>query len=173
MQAFLRQRTYVRYNRLIVGERRCEVPGGSRHRADEVLASTLATGATVAGAATAAGVSQATVYRRLQEPSFLGLLGERRAAIAGTIRRRLAADAIQATQQLSHLARSARSESVRLQAARAVVEFALNTRRSVGSFSDSDLVDCATRFYEAGLAFIPPERQPQFAAAIEQILENR
>jgi hypothetical protein len=50
-----------------------------RKNADQLLIMALACGATVEAAARSAGVSQATVYRRLQDPEFCNLLQQTKA----------------------------------------------------------------------------------------------
>src|SRR4029077_506123 len=46
------------------------MPQRGRRNTDALLLMALACGATIANAATSAGISQATVYRRLREPDF-------------------------------------------------------------------------------------------------------
>ena len=60
------------------------MPQKGRRQADEAILLALACGATLASAARSAGVSQATAYRRTQEPEFKRRLQEMR---ADTVRR--------------------------------------------------------------------------------------
>jgi hypothetical protein len=97
------------------------VPG--RKNADAALVAGLAAGLTVAGAAAKAGVSEATAYRRLQQPEFVAAVDKARddmveravgvasdglVAAAATLRKLLTAD----------------KDAIKLQAARALLELA-------------------------------------------------
>ena len=52
--------------------------GGGRQRANSCLVALLAGGRTVEAAATEAGISERTVYRRLEDPEFRQQLGQLR-----------------------------------------------------------------------------------------------
>jgi hypothetical protein len=83
------------------------MPGGSKKAADAALVVHLASGVSPAGAAKLAGVSEATCYRRLADPSFrqrveaarslfweraLGILSKGAAESATVLRRLLRSD---------------------------------------------------------------------------------
>ncbi|HEY1378985.1 MAG TPA: hypothetical protein VGF55_19445 [Gemmataceae bacterium] len=100
-----------------------------RRTADDALAVALAAGRTVRDAATAAGVGERTATRRTADPAFqrrvVALRGEMVKAALGRMTDGMteAADTLRA---LLH----ATSESVRLGAARALVELACKLRES-------------------------------------------
>src|SRR5262245_36736735 len=94
----------------------------TRASADEPLALALATGATVEGAAAAAGVSVGTVYRRLRLPEFRALVQARREQLLGQAAGKLAGGGGKAADVLVGLLDSG-NEKVKLNAARAVLEF--------------------------------------------------
>jgi AcrR family transcriptional regulator len=66
------------------------VAGSGREPADEALAVALAAGRTVADAATAAGVSESTAYRRLRDPEFRARVTELRDEMVSRAAGRLA-----------------------------------------------------------------------------------
>jgi hypothetical protein len=105
------------------------VAAGGRKN-DDLLATALAVGGTVEGAAHHAGVSERTAFRRLQDPAF-------RERIAGARRRmfeqaaaRLTARSTSAADALGDLL-GADSESVRLGAARSILELGAKLREAV------------------------------------------
>lgn len=104
--------------------------GGSGRRAPEgeglVLA--LACGATVEAAARQCGVSDRTVYRRLEDPAFKARVQEVRGEMVRRSAGLLTAAAGQAVQTLLALQREAMPPAVRLGAARAVIELGLKVR---------------------------------------------
>jgi HEAT repeat protein len=103
------------------------VAGGDRKNADSVLVTALACGGTVEAAAKAAGVSEATVYRRLREPAFRQRVAEARDEMVSRAVARLSATSTLAADTLRELLK-ARSETVRLGAARAVLELGSKLR---------------------------------------------
>jgi hypothetical protein len=103
------------------------VSGGARKNADSALIAALACGGTVEASATAAGVSEATVYRRLAEPDFRRRIDEARADMVSRAVARIGAASTLAADTLRELLK-ARSETVRLGAARAVLELGAKLR---------------------------------------------
>jgi hypothetical protein len=99
-----------------------------RRNADDQLLIALACGVTVDNAARQAGISPATAYRRLAEPSFRqrlqALRGDMVSRTAGT----LTAAATEAVRTLLELLKSSTSDAVRLGAARAVLEIGMKVR---------------------------------------------
>ncbi len=91
---------------------------------DTVLLLALAGGASVADAARTAGVSSPTAYRRLAAPGFARQLAEARSQMISQAVGRLARDCSTAADTLAVLLR-ADSETVRLGAARSLLELAL------------------------------------------------
>jgi hypothetical protein len=90
--------------------------------ADEVLVAALAGGSTIAAAARRAGCSARTVYRRLESVEFRGRVQRRRAELVDRTVGGLGLLGRHAAATLGRLLRSP-SETVRLGASRAVLEF--------------------------------------------------
>lgn len=94
---------------------------GGRARADEVLAAALAAGRTVGESAKAAGVSEATAYRRLAVREFNERVRELRAEMVASAAGRLAEAMAAAALVLRKLLASP-SEGVQLRAANSIIE---------------------------------------------------
>ena len=94
-----------------------------------VLLAALAGGATHQEAATQAGVSERTAYRRLEDPAFRQQLAEARGALITRAVGRLARDCAAAAATLAALLK-ANSETARLGAARSILELAVKMRES-------------------------------------------
>jgi AcrR family transcriptional regulator len=99
------------------------VAGGDRHRANGALVTALAAGLTVADAAARAGVSEATVYRRLRLPEFQREVQDARQAMLDRALGALADLTTDAARTLGALLESP-VEMARLGAARAIIEHA-------------------------------------------------
>ncbi len=100
---------------------------GGRKNADSALVAALAGGATVRDAAVTVGVGEMTAYRRLRESEFRRRVDEARAEILSGAMARLSAAATGAVETLTSLL-AAESESVRLGAARSILDVALRWR---------------------------------------------
>lgn len=98
-----------------------------RSTADPRLAAELLAGSTVADAADAAGISERTVYRRLNDPEFQGRLSEARAEFAEHVSDRLAEAASAAVDALVGMLGDA-SATVRLAAAKTILELGPKAR---------------------------------------------
>lgn len=90
-------------------------------RGEAALILALARGERIERAAKLAGVSARTVYRRLADPTFRGEVSRRRDLLIGSAVGKLADVAAEAVEVLAKLMRSAKSEAVKLQAARAIL----------------------------------------------------
>jgi len=101
--------------------------GQGRARADETLALALARGLTLAAAAAEAHVSERTAQRRAADREFADRVVELRARLVETALGQLADGMAEAASTLRALLR-ADSESVRLGAARVLLEMALKVR---------------------------------------------
>jgi hypothetical protein len=101
---------------------------GRKKKADEELVLALACGASPEIAARKTGLSPRTVYRRLTDGAFCERVNHARADIARRATSMLNAAAMSAVKTLTTLQESARSESVRLGAARAVLELGSKLR---------------------------------------------
>ena len=103
--------------------------GGDRRNADPVLIAALAGGATNLDAAQQAGVSEKTVYRRLADAEFRQQVADARAELIARAVGALADASATAATTLRTLL-EAESESVRLGAARSILELATRLRAS-------------------------------------------
>ena len=98
-----------------------------RSGGDSVLIAALAAGATYEDAATQAGVSERTVRRRLEDAEFSGQVDATRSEMIARAVGRLAEASTEAADTLRGLL-AARSETVRLGAARSILELAVRLR---------------------------------------------
>lgn len=104
--------------------------GSGRENADSALIAALAAGSTIRDAAKTTGVSESTIYRRLREPTFCASVSEaRRVAIEQAVGA-LSAASSAAVSTLRELL-SASAETVRLGAARAVLELGSRLRENI------------------------------------------
>ena len=95
----------------------------SRSRADALLLSELAAGSTIADAAQRAGVSPATVRRRLADPTFRAQLARAQSELVERATAALTSASTEAVETLRELLRDG-PPSTRLQAARAILDAA-------------------------------------------------
>ncbi len=114
--------------------------GGGRQGADSLLIAALAGGSTVQDAAATAGVGVATVYRRLREREFKQKVEEARTELLSGAMARLSAATTDAVTTLMGLL-AAESESVRLGAARSILDMALRWRESADLAERLDAVE--------------------------------
>ncbi len=103
--------------------------GVGRRNADDRLAIELAAGKTVQQAAQSVNVSERTVHRRLSDDHFRRLVTSMRGEMVNRATGRLADDATKAAETLAALL-SAGSETVRLGAARSILELGAKLRES-------------------------------------------
>jgi hypothetical protein len=101
-----------------------------RRKGDDALLLALAAGQTVRDAARAAGVGERTATRRVAEPAFLRRVADLRADMVGRALGRMA-DAMTAAADTLRQLLTARSENVRLGAARSLLELGVKLRESV------------------------------------------
>jgi hypothetical protein len=101
-----------------------------RENADELIASAIASGSTIAQAATFAKVSEKTVRRRLDSPEFSARVATLQRKAIGRAMGELTDGASEGVKTLRGLL-TAQSESVRLGAARSLIELCLKTREAV------------------------------------------
>ncbi len=99
-----------------------------RRNADDQLLMALACGATVDNAARQAGISPATVYRRLADAAFRQRLQTLRGDMVSRTSGTLTAAAGEAVRTLLELLKNPTSSSVRLGAAKAVLEIGMKLR---------------------------------------------
>ncbi len=101
-----------------------------RRNADEALALALATGHTLRAAAEATGIGERTATRRAADPAFRRRVGELRSEMVTRALGKMADGMGDAAGKLRELL-TAESESVRLGAARALLELGTKLRESV------------------------------------------
>jgi hypothetical protein len=99
-----------------------EVAESGSPSGDDALAAAVAAGTSIKEAARAAGVSERTAYRRQQDPEFRRRVAEIRSSFLSDAVGRLAEASTEAVSTLKALL-NASSDSVRLSAARAILEF--------------------------------------------------
>lgn len=103
--------------------------GDGRHKGDAALVAALAAGATVRDAAERSGVGERTVYRRLADGAFRRRVSAARAEFVDRAVGQLADAATAAVATLQALLTSP-SDSVRLSAARTILETGTRLRES-------------------------------------------
>jgi len=99
-------------------------------KAEDAIILALAAGATVREAAEQAKVCERTIFRRLDERTFVGRINEARGRMFAKAIGQLATSATKAATRLEELLQS-ESDSVCLSAARAVLELGVRLRESV------------------------------------------
>ena len=100
---------------------------GRKHADQLLLMAALACGATVEAAARSAGISQATAYRRQQDPEFCKKLEQMKAEMVQRTSGMLTASGMESVKTLLELQKSA-PPAVRLGAARSVLEIGMKVR---------------------------------------------
>ncbi len=103
----------------------------ARRQPDETLLLALACGATVPNAARQSGLSERTIYRRLADPEFRQKMRESRAEMSQRALGMLTAASLEAVKTLLSLQKDNVQASVRLGAARAVLELGSKMRGDV------------------------------------------
>jgi hypothetical protein len=102
---------------------------GRFHRDDSPLLVALASGASIRKAAATAGISEATVMRRLEEEAFRRELSKLRAQMIDRAIGKLASSLTAASATLRKLLKAS-SETVRLGASRAIVELYVRAKEA-------------------------------------------
>src|SRR5262249_32444858 len=98
-----------------------------RANADELLAAALAAGKSHRDAATTAGVSQKTAFRRMQDPAFRDRVREMRASMMAAALGRLT-DGMTAASDALHALAPDTDREVRVKAAVKVIELAIKVK---------------------------------------------
>ena len=104
------------------------MPQHGRRKADKVLLAALGCGATIEVAAHKAGVSEATVYRRLQDPEFTKELQKFQSDIVKRAAATSTAAMTEAIKTLLVLMQPSTPPAVRLGAAKAVIDTGVSLR---------------------------------------------
>lgn len=102
-----------------------------RKNADSAVALALACGATVENAARKAGVSERTVYRRLDDPAFRGRIEQLRIDMVQGAVSMLTAAALESVKTMLELQNGNTPPGVRLGAARAIMELGVKMREAL------------------------------------------
>jgi hypothetical protein len=105
------------------------VAGSGRINADAALLAALTAGKATEDAAAAVGVSARTAYRRLADPAFRQRLAEAQAQLVAQALGKVMASATAAATTLEQLL-TAESETVRLGAARTILELGTKVREN-------------------------------------------
>ena len=103
----------------------------TKQRIDEPLLIALACGSTVDNAAKTLGVSSRTVQRRLADPEFQKRLTEMKSDMVGRAAGMLTAGSLEAVKMLMLLQQPTQPPTVRLGAARTVLELGIKMRLSL------------------------------------------
>jgi hypothetical protein len=99
-----------------------------RKNVDQILALALACGGTVATAARAAGVGEATVYRRLKDADFRKKIDQTQADMVRRTTGALTGVSVEAVKTLAELMKSSNPPAIRLGATRSVLEIGMKAR---------------------------------------------
>jgi hypothetical protein len=99
-----------------------------RKNVDQILALALAFGGTVATAARAAGVGEATVYRRLKDAEFCKKIDQAQADMVHRTSGALTGVSAEAVKTLAELMKSPNPPAIRLGASRSVLEIGMKVR---------------------------------------------
>jgi hypothetical protein len=132
------------------------VASGGRKNADEALALALATGQTLACAAQAAGVSERTAARRWAGPAFRRRVSELQSEVVARAQGKTADGMAEAADVLRALL-SARSDTVKLGACRALLEMGTRIHESVNLTQRMAAVETALGKQLQGNPDVPPE----------------
>jgi hypothetical protein len=106
------------------------MPQRGRRKADKVLLAALGCGATIEVAAHKAGVSEATVYRRLLDPEFQKELQKFQSDMVQRSAATMTAATTEAIKTLLALQQPSNSGAVRLGSARAIIELGTKLRET-------------------------------------------
>lgn len=101
-----------------------------RQSAEHRLLVALACGATVESAAVQAGLSERSAYRRLAQPEFRRRLNQVRSDMVQRTAGLLTASAMEAVKTLLELQKPANPATVRLGAARAIIDLGVKVREA-------------------------------------------
>lgn len=143
---------------------------GKRDR-DELVVIALAGGSTYAEAAAVAGVSKATVARRMSEPDFRRQVAEARKQIIDRVRGSLTEAAPKVADGLVVLATEAMSESVRLRASTRLLELVLRRRPGLDAVSVAEVETIVEELVEIALRHLPVEAHEGYIREVRAIAE--
>ena len=129
---------------------------------DPLIVQALANGASYREAAEQTGVSPSTVARRMRDPRFREIVDAERESVIHQVRNRIARLAPGAVDTLAELADGSPRESVRLGAARAVLEFALSRRPGMAWMGIDEFERWIERFIAATIDYVPTERRARW-----------
>jgi AraC-like DNA-binding protein len=141
-------------------------------REDTLIVHALANGASYKEAAEQTGVSRSTVARRMKDDEFRALVDAERDLVINQTRDLLAQASPGAADTMIALAATAASETVRLAAARAVVELALSRRPGLAWMDASEFARFVDRLIEASIDFVPAEMRVHWLTRVSEIGER-
>jgi hypothetical protein len=134
-----------------------------------LIVAALANGSTYDDAAKAAGVSRATVARRMGEVEFRARVLEEREQVIERARGTLASGAPAAASVIVELAADGASEATRLAAATRILDYALRRRRGFDTFDSAEVVALANELVELALVHMPTESQAAYLQAVRSV----
>lgn len=140
-----------------------------KHDRDELVVAALAAGASYAEAGKAAGISKATVARRMSEPAFRGQVIEAREQMIDQVRGALSDAAPAAAAALMVLAADASSESVRLGAASRLLDLVLRRRPGFDTLTTAEAALIFSEIVERALARLPEDQQEAYVREVNAI----
>lgn len=151
-----------------------------RHNADAALLAALAAGLTYAEAGAAAGISERTARRRVADEEFHAQLTDARAALLDRAIGQASDAAAAAVVALRSLLGS-ESETTRISAARALLQFVSQRRldpigdalRGASSISRADLQEIVGKVIDEALHRLPEEKHEEFILAVKRIAAAR
>jgi hypothetical protein len=141
---------------------------GKRDR-DTLLASALAHGASYAEAGRVAGLSKATVSRRMAEPAFRGRVTKEREETLERVRGMLVEGSLDAARTLVELATGASTESVRLAASLRMLEITLRRRAGFDTYSTEEVSALVSAIVERSMARMPEEEHESYLHEVRAI----
>jgi hypothetical protein len=134
---------------------------------DEKLLQSLACGSTVHQAAVAAGVSERTAYRRLEDADFIAKLNGMKSDFLDRATRMLSASSIESIRTLLSLQSQTVPERIRLGAAKAMLTLGIRIREEHDLSKRLEGVEQVLKFLKAEAEKRPDAQTqfPQFAAS--------
>jgi hypothetical protein len=146
--------------------------GHGRKDVDEILIAELIAGRSYEAAGKSAGVSRATVARRMADDAFRERVAAERLFVLEQTSARLIAASTRAVETLSELSRSAGSERVRVTAARAILDLAYGRRRfEIASIESAEVTRYVRRLVGLACKRMPEDEVVLFLEEATHALE--
>ena len=139
-----------------------------RHR-NALLVAALARGASYTEAARIAGISKATVSRRMREPAFRAEVNDAREQVIDRVRGYLNDATPSAARALVEVATEGASESTRVAAASRILDIVLRRRPGFDTYSESEVTAIVTQILELSVRRMPTEVAAAFLGEVRAI----